>query len=129
MPVWQWTLIGLAATTAVYAAFVGALLVAGRRSDAAALARLIPDCVVLFRRLLADPRLSRWRKLPVILLIGYLAMPIDVVPDFIPVVGLLDDAILVALVLRTVLHGAGRNLVEEHWPGPQQSLRLILRLA
>ena len=129
MPAWQWPLLGLTATAVVYAAFIGALLVAGRRSDAAALARFIPDCVVLFRRLLADPRVSRWRKLPVAALIAYLAMPLDLVPDFIPVVGVLDDAILVALVLRTVLGGAGRGLVEEHWPGPERSLRVVLRFA
>jgi uncharacterized membrane protein YkvA (DUF1232 family) len=127
--VWQWTLVGLAATAVLYAAFVGVLLVAGRRSDAAALARFIPDCVVLFRRLLGDPRLSRWRKATVAALIAYLASPIDLIPDLIPVVGLLDDAILVALVLRIVLRGAGRQLVEEHWPGPQESLSVILRLA
>lgn len=125
----QWTLVGLAATAGVYAAFVAGLLAAGRRNDAMALARFIPDCVVLFRRLLADPRVSRWRKLPVAALVAYLAMPIDLIPDFIPVIGLLDDAILVGLVLRLVLAGSGRGLVEEHWPGPQRSLQVVLRLA
>lgn len=56
-------------------------------------------------------------------------MPIDLIPDFIPVAGALDDAILVAFVLRTVFRGAGRALVQEHWPGPSPSLDVMLRLA
>ena len=61
-------------------------------------------------------------------LLGYLALPFDLVPDFIPVVGQLDDAIPAALVLRAVVGGAGRAVVEEHWPGPPASRDLILRL-
>ena len=65
----------------------------------------------------------------VVLLLGYLALPIDLVPDFIPVVGQLDDAVLAAIVLRAVIRGSGRELIEQHWPGPRESLRLLLRLA
>ena len=61
--------------------------------DAVALARFIPDCIVLFKRLLGDQRVSGWRKAAIVLLIGYLAMPIDLVPDFIPVAGQLDDVL------------------------------------
>jgi uncharacterized membrane protein YkvA (DUF1232 family) len=85
--------------------------------------------VVLVKRLLGDPRVSRTRKAVLVLLAGYLVLPFDVVPDFIPVVGQLDDAIIVALVLRTVLRGAGADLIGEHWPGPDASLRAVLRLA
>ena len=62
-------------------------------------------------------------------LIAYLVMPIDLVPDFIPVAGQLDDAILVALVLRRVLRGSGAPLLREHWPGPDRSLRAVQRVA
>jgi uncharacterized membrane protein YkvA (DUF1232 family) len=84
---------------------------------------------VLFRRLLGDPRVSGWRKAAIIVLIAYLAMPIDLVPDFIPVAGQLDDAIVVALVLRTVLRSGGPELLRERWPGPGASLVVVSRLA
>ena len=106
-----------------------ALVLAGRRSAARALASFVPDCVVLFRRLLADPRVSRARKGWLLLVAAYLALPFDLVPDFIPVAGQLDDAIVVALALRVVLGGAGEGLVRGHWPGPRSSLEQILRLA
>src|SRR3954464_9205952 len=93
------------------------------------LAGFIPDCLVLFRRLLGDDRVPRRSKLLLIALVGYLAMPFDLVPDFIPVAGQLDDAIIVALVLRSVLRGAGPDLLREHWPGPAVSLNTLLRLA
>jgi uncharacterized membrane protein YkvA (DUF1232 family) len=125
----EWTLVGVGITIAIYLAFVLALLLAGRRSDARALAAFIPDCIVLFRRLLDDPRVAGWRKATIIVLIAYLAMPIDLVPDFIPVAGQLDDAIVVALVLRTVLRSGGPELLREHWPGPGASLAVVSRLA
>jgi uncharacterized membrane protein YkvA (DUF1232 family) len=124
-----WLLVACAVTLAVYAAGVLTLVVAGRRGNARALARLVPDCVVLFKRLLGDARVPWWRKALVAAAIAYLATPFDVVPDFIPVAGQLDDAIIVALVLRRLLRGAGASLLREHWPGPEQSLRLIGRLA
>jgi uncharacterized membrane protein YkvA (DUF1232 family) len=129
MGVWAWVALGVGVTLLVYAAFVAALYAAGRHSDARALAGFIPDCIVLFRRLLADERVPRRRKALVFVLIGYLALPFDLVPDFIPVAGQLDDAILVALVLRLVLRAGGPELLRENWPGPEASRRLITRLA
>jgi uncharacterized membrane protein YkvA (DUF1232 family) len=120
-------LIALLAGIAVllYAGFVVALLALGRREDAAAAARFVPDCVVLFRRLLGDPRIPRRRKLVLAAAIAYLAMPFDLVPDFIPVAGQLDDAVVVVLALRSVLRGAGASLLAEHWPGPARTRDLI----
>jgi uncharacterized membrane protein YkvA (DUF1232 family) len=122
-------LIALAVAATVYALLVLLLVVAGRRAEARALARFVPDCAVLFRRLMADRRISRPRKALLGLLVAYLAMPFDLVPDFIPVAGQLDDAVLVALTLRAVLRDAGPALVSEHWPGPPESLAAMLRLA
>ena len=72
---------------------------------------------------------GRRRKLLLAALLGYLAMPIDLVPDFIPIAGQLDDAIVIALVVRSVLRSGGPELVREHWRGPQRSLDALLRLA
>jgi len=126
---WAWLLIALGATLLVYAAFLGWLVAVGRREDARALATLIPDCIVLVGRLVRDPRVSRGRKLLLFALVAYLALPFDLVPDFIPVAGQLDDAIVVALVLRSLVRSGGEPLLRELWPGPERTLALILRLA
>ena len=126
---WQWLLLGAGVTVALYAAFVVWLLIAGRRQDARAVAGFIPDCIVLFRRLLSDERVPRRARLLILALIAYLAMPFDLGPDFIPVIGQLDDAIIVAFVLRTIVRSGGPELVREHWPGPAASLAVLLRLA
>jgi uncharacterized membrane protein YkvA (DUF1232 family) len=129
MPTWQWVVVGVGLTLVLYALFIALLLVAGRRTDARALATLIPDCLALFRGLVRDPRVPTSRKLLLVALIAYLAMPFDLIPDFIPVAGQLDDAIIVALVLRALVRTGGPELVREHWRGPERSLNVILRLA
>jgi uncharacterized membrane protein YkvA (DUF1232 family) len=125
----RWVLLLAVGAVVVYGIFVGALALAGRGADARALAGFIPDCIVLFRRLLADSRMPRRYRALIVALLGYLALPFDVVPDFIPVAGQLDDAVVVAVTLRAILRGAGVEMIEEHWPGPRSSLSLILRLA
>lgn len=120
---------GVAAMLAVYLLFVALLSLAGRKSDARALAGFIPHCIVLFSRLLRDPRVPLRAKVVLAILVAYLSMPFDLVPDFVPVAGQLDDAILVAFVLRAVLRASGPGLAQEHWPGPTSSLALVLRLA
>jgi uncharacterized membrane protein YkvA (DUF1232 family) len=125
----DWVWIALAVIVLLYAGFVLTLVAAGRHSEARAWAGLIPDCVVLFKRLMVDPRVPRSRKLLVVAMLAYLVSPIDLVPDFIPVAGQLDDAVVVAAVLRSILHAAGDAPIREHWPGPATSLRLILRIA
>ena len=129
MSAWSWTLLAAAVTALAWAAGVAALAALGRGSDARALARFVPDCAVLFGRLLRDGRVARKRKLALAASLAYLALPFDLVPDFVPVAGQLDDAVLVALVLRYVLGGAGPRLLDEHWPGPPESLSALRRLA
>ena len=129
MASWEWFLLSLGVLALVYAVFVVALVLLGRRGYARAFATFIPDCIVLVTRLARDPRVSRRRKLLLLALAGYLALPFDLVPDFIPVAGQLDDAIIVALALRGFLRGGGEDLVRELWPGPERSLALIVRLA
>jgi uncharacterized membrane protein YkvA (DUF1232 family) len=125
----EWLLVGVGVALALYLALIATLLVAGRRMDARALARFIPDCLVLLRRLIGDERVPRRRKVALLALVVYLSTPIDLVPDFIPVVGQLDDVVVAALALRYALRSGGPDLLTQHWPGPDRSLRAVMRLA
>lgn len=124
----EWLLYAFGAMLLIYALVVLAFVVAGRREEARLVAGFVPDCVVLFSRLLRDRRLPNRQKVLVGALIPYLALPFDLVPDFIPVAGQLDDAVLVAFVLRRIVQ-SNPDLVRELWPGPPASLGLVLRLA
>jgi uncharacterized membrane protein YkvA (DUF1232 family) len=90
--------------------------------------RLLPDLLRLLKRLAADPSLPRGVRLRLALLLGYLAIPIDLIPDFIPVLGYADDAIVVALVLRSVTRTVGADALERHWPGTPDGLDAVRRL-
>jgi uncharacterized membrane protein YkvA (DUF1232 family) len=127
VPFFPWGLLLIA--LGLYVVGVAALIAAGRREDARALAGFIPDCVVLVGRLARDARISRARRAVLFLVLGYLALPIDLVPDFLPGIGQLDDAVLLALALRLVVHGGDLEMVREAWPGPQASLSIVLRAA
>jgi uncharacterized membrane protein YkvA (DUF1232 family) len=91
--------------------------------------RLIPDVVRLLRRLAADPTLPRGVRIRLTLLLVYLALPIDLVPDFIPVVGYADDAVVVAIALRSVARSAGVEAIDRHWPGTPEGLQAVKQLA
>jgi uncharacterized membrane protein YkvA (DUF1232 family) len=90
--------------------------------------RLLPDIARLVRRLVADPAIPRRTRWLVWFLLGYLVLPIDIVPDFIPVVGYADDAVITSLVLRHVIRTAGVGKVAEHWPGTPDGLATLQRL-
>jgi len=124
---WIWVLI------AACAVFVLAALaaVSVRRSRAALIeiARLIPLCLALLRDVLRDPAVPLRAKIAPALGLAYLAIPIDLIPDFIPVLGFLDDALVVAWALRHLIAGAGRERVATHWKGEPATLNRILRLA
>ncbi|MEA2521173.1 MAG: hypothetical protein QOI81_819 [Actinomycetota bacterium] len=114
---------------AVWAIVIAVLLVSGRKWMAIAAAKVLPDLLRLMRGLARDPRVprgSRW-------LLGFAALwvlsPIDLIPEFIPVAGPLDDIVVVALVLRHVLKKAGRTVAEDHWTGDPAILERILKLA
>lgn len=93
------------------------------------LLRLLPDVLRLVRRLGADRTLPRGVRMQLWLLLGYLAMPIDLVPDFIPVLGYADDAVVIVLVLRSVVRRAGPEAVRRHWPGTSAGLAALSRVA
>jgi uncharacterized membrane protein YkvA (DUF1232 family) len=126
---WAWLLVAGAVLLVLWAALVLWLYAAGRRTDARALATFIPDCIVLVARLLRDERVPRRNKALLVGLAAYLALPFDLVPDFIPVAGQLDDALLVAFVLRHLVRASGPAILSAHWPGPERSLEVLLRVA
>jgi uncharacterized membrane protein YkvA (DUF1232 family) len=122
-------LIALAVVAGVWLVAVLALVVAGRRLAARELALLIPNLLLLFRGLLGDPRVPRGARVALVLAGLWLASPIDLVPEFIPVLGPVDDAVVAALALRYVVKRAGPEVVAEHWRGEQATLDRVLRLA
>jgi uncharacterized membrane protein YkvA (DUF1232 family) len=84
--------------------------------------RLLPDTLRLLRRLATDASVPRGARIRLWMLFAYLAMPFDLIPDFLPVIGYADDAIIVALVLRSVVRRAGPDAVRRHWPGTEDGL-------
>lgn len=91
--------------------------------------RLLPDVVRLVKRLASDPTMPRGIRVRLALLLAYLALPFDLVPDFIPLIGYADDAIIVAAVLRSVVRRAGQQAVRHHWPGTDEGFAALVRLA
>jgi len=91
------------------------------------LLRLVPDTIRLLGRLARHGELPLGAKLRVWLLLAYLVMPIDLIPDFIPVLGHLDDALLTALTLRSVVRSSGPHVIEAHWPGTPEGLDMLFR--
>ncbi|MDF5754256.1 YkvA family protein [Spongiactinospora sp. TRM90649] len=129
---WAWdVLLGLVvAVLALWAVLVLALMVVRPRGGLPREAlRLLPDVLRLTRRLAADSGLPGGVRVRLALLLAYLVVPIDLVPDFIPVVGYADDAILVAVVLRSVVRRAGLDAVRRHWPGTDDGFAALSRLA
>lgn len=130
---WQAALGIVAGLVLLWLVLVGLLLVSSRRgsrsTDLREALRLVPDVVRLLRRLSADPELPvsvRWRLLA---LLAYLLMPLDLIPDFIPVIGYADDAVVVAIAVRLVVRRAGAEALERNWPGSPRGLDVVRRLA
>lgn len=131
---WWQTLLGiLAGMLLVYLVLVVLLWRYARRHPDTAIMRdalrLLPDLLRLSRRLAADKTVPTGVRVRLVLLLIYLASPIDIIPDFVPVLGYADDAIIVALVLRSVARRAGSDALDRHWPGTPEGLHLIKQLA
>lgn len=128
---WWAVLLGVVAGLGLaWAALVAALWGARPRGDRLAESlRLLPDLLRLVARLARDRGLPRGVRLRLWALLAYLASPLDLVPDVVPVLGYADDAVLVVLVLRTVVRRAGPAAVRRHWPGTPDGLAAVLRLA
>jgi uncharacterized membrane protein YkvA (DUF1232 family) len=123
--------IGLVASVAVLWLLLVAMLAARRpsRERIGEALRLLPDVLRLIRRLAADQELPRGVRVRLWLLLAYLALPFDLIPDFVPVVGYADDAVIVAWTLRAVVRRAGPAALDRHWPGGQEGLAVVRRLA
>ncbi|NMM17223.1 MAG: DUF1232 domain-containing protein [Cellulomonas sp.] len=91
--------------------------------------RLVPDLLRLLRSVAADPTVPRRARVGLVLLLAYLLMPFDLVPDMIPVIGYADDVVIVAVVLRAVVRAAGPDALARHWSGTPQGLAVVARLA
>ncbi|MEU8079614.1 YkvA family protein [Catellatospora citrea] len=107
---------------------VGLLLARPKGPLLAEAVRLLPDLLRLLRRLAADRTLPRGVRVRLALLMVYLAIPFDLIPDFLPVIGYADDAIIVALVLRSTVRRAGLAAVRRHWPGTEDGFAALTRL-
>ncbi len=119
----------LAALLLAWLALVVVLLIARPRGGLVREAlRVLPDVLRLVRRLAADQTLPRGVRVRLGLLLAYLAFPIDLIPDFIPILGYADDAIIVTAVLRSVTRRAGLDAVRTHWPGTDDGFAAVARL-
>lgn len=86
---------------------------------------MIPNLLRLLYRLISDPRVPRRAKVLLGLAVGYVVIPIDFIPDALPVAGAVDDLFIVAMAIGKLIERAGEDVVLEHWDGPPDFLRLI----
>lgn len=121
-------IVALAAALGAYALAVAALAVASRRTGARELAAFLPNLARLLKGLISDSRVPRSSKVLLLFGAAWIASPIDLIPEFIPVIGPLDDAVVAAVVLRRVLKTAGADVVADHWRGDPATLQRLLRL-
>ena len=129
MPDWAWTLVGVLGSLLLCWLVLMAVLWATRPDDLRLreLLRLLPDVLRLVHRLASDGTLPGGVRVRLWLLLGCLALPCALVPDFVPVLGHADDVIVVALVLRSVVRHAGPAALDRHWPGTPDGLAALRR--
>jgi len=121
-------LVGLAIAVGIWFAAIIALVAFGRVGVARELVGLVPNLLLLFKDLVRDDRVPRSAKLWLGFAAVWLASPIDLIPEFIPVLGPLDDAVVAAAVLRHLVRKAGSEVVYEHWRGEPSTISRMLRL-
>ena len=124
MPGW---LVALLVLVGIYAVLALVLLLTGRRVAAREVMVLVPNLLLLFRDLARDPAVSRGAKAWLAFGGLWLVSPIDLLPEFLPVIGPLDDAIVAALVLRHVVKVAGVEVVRTYWRGAPETLDRLLQ--
>lgn len=107
---------------------IALLIIRPRRGSLRQALRLLPDGLRLVRRMADDNTLSCGIRIRLALLLTYLALPFDLIPDVIPVLGYADDAIIVIAVLRSVVRRAGIDAVRAHWPGTDDGFAVLARL-
>jgi uncharacterized membrane protein YkvA (DUF1232 family) len=90
--------------------------------------RALPDIVRLARRLLADPRTPTRHRLGLVVLIVWLVSPIDLIPEFLPGIGPLDDIVAAAVILGWIGRATGRARLREHWPGDATGFSVVARM-
>jgi len=129
MNVWQ-VIIGVGLALLVgWLALVATLLVARPTDNVLKESlRLLPDLVRLVTRLAKDSSQPRGVRIRLGLLLAYLAFPIDLIPDFVPVLGYADDIIIVLITLRSVIRLVGEAPLRQHWPGTPVGFEAVLRL-
>ena len=118
----------LGAGVAVVLLSWGVLVLLARRlppGTARELARFLPDCVTAVRRLRGHPAVPRRARVALLVAGLWVLSPIDLIPEFLPVIGPLDDVVVVALALRYAARRVPREVLLEAWPGDQ---RILLRL-
>lgn len=125
----RWLLIAGISVVVLWLLAVLVLLWLGRKTFARELMTLVPNLVRLFRGLLGDERVPRSSKALLLLGAVWLASPIDLIPEFLPGVGAMDDAVVAGLLLRHVVKRAGPDVVKDHWRGDPRTIGLLLRAA
>jgi uncharacterized membrane protein YkvA (DUF1232 family) len=126
---WDLVLGVVAALLLAWLALIAGLLIVRPRGNLLHEAlRVLPDVLRLIHRLAADETLPRAIRVRLGLLLAYLAVPFDLIPDFLPVLGYADDAIIVTAVLRSVVRRAGLDAVRAHWPGTDDGFAAVARL-
>jgi uncharacterized membrane protein YkvA (DUF1232 family) len=125
----QTLVIALLILGAIYLVLVAALILSGRKVAAKELATLLPNLILLFKDLARDPSVPRRAKVVLALAAVWLVSPIDLLPEFLPVLGPLDDAVVAALALRYLVRRSGPEVVRDHWRGERATLDVILHAA